>query len=122
MGPKHRVVIIGGGFAGLNAARSLRKAPAEVTLIDRRNHHVFQPLLYQVATGALSPADISAPIRALVRKQKNLEVVLGDVDSIDAVGHVVRLADGEEFPYDTLVVATGARHSYFGKVTSRQVV
>ena len=114
MGPIHRVVLIGGGFAGLNAARSLRNAPAEVTLIDRRNHHVFQPLLYQVATGGLSPADISAPIRALVRRQKNLEVVLGNVESIDPNGRVVRLSDGEEIGYDTLVVATGARHSYFG--------
>ena len=114
MEAKHRVVVIGGGFAGLNAARSLREAPARVTLIDRRNHHVFQPLLYQVATGGLSPADISAPIRALVRKQKNLGVVLGEVESIDANSRVVRLSDGEEMGYDTLVVATGARHSYFG--------
>ena len=111
---KYRVVIIGGGFAGLAAAKALRKAPVEVTLIDRRNHHLFQPLLYQVATGGLSPADISAPIRGLLSKQKNARVLLSEVTEIDAARKELRTSTGT-VPYDTLVVATGASHSYFGK-------
>ncbi len=86
MEDQHHVVIVGGGFAGLNAARSLRRAPVRVTLIDRRNHHLFQPLLYQVATGGLSPADISTPIRALLQGQKNARVILGDVEEVDVGG------------------------------------
>jgi len=108
----HQVVIIGGGFGGLYAARSLRRAAVQVTLVDRRNHHLFQPLLYQVATGALSPANIAAPLRALLRRQANAQVLLGDVVDIDVSGRRVLLADGE-LPYDTLIVAAGATHSYF---------
>src|SRR5690348_865105 len=113
MGP--RVVIVGGGFGGLSAAQTLRRAPVGVTLIDRTNHYLFQPLLYQVATGVLSPADIAMPTRFLLRKQRNAEVLLADVDLIDVGRHVVQ-ADGGRFelPFDFLIVATGARHSYFG--------
>jgi NADH:ubiquinone reductase (H+-translocating) len=115
--PSHRphVVIVGGGFGGLEAARGLRKAPVDVTLIDRTNHYLFQPLLYQVATGLLSPSDIAAPTRFLLRRQKNAEVLMADVESIDPVGRVVRADGGRlEVTYDYLVVAPGARHSYFG--------
>jgi NADH dehydrogenase len=108
------VVILGGGFAGLNAARGLAKAPVRITLVDRRNHHLFQPMLYQVATAALSPGDIASPIRSILRKQRNAEVILGDATAIDANAHTVQLADGASLHYDYLVVATGARHSYFG--------
>ncbi|HEU0165471.1 MAG TPA: FAD-dependent oxidoreductase, partial [Thermomicrobiales bacterium] len=109
-----RVVIIGGGFAGINVAKSLASAPVAVTLIDRRNHHLFAPLLYQVATAQLSPANIAQPIRAITKGQKNLKVVLGEAENIDQEGHKVVLADGKEIPYDYLVVAVGATHSYFG--------
>ena len=112
---QHHVVIVGGGFGGLNTARSLRRAPVRVTLIDRRNHHLFQPLLYQVATGSLSPADISTPIRAILQRQKNTRVILGDVEEVDVGSRTVALADGEQIGYDTLVLAPGARHSYFGR-------
>jgi NADH dehydrogenase len=108
-----RVVILGGGFAGLQAAKTLRKAEARITVIDRQNHHLFQPLLYQVATAALNPSDIAAPIRRVLRRQRNTEVLLADVDRIDADRKVVVLADGE-VPFDYLIVATGATHSYFG--------
>lgn len=108
-----RVVIVGGGFGGLNAARGLRRAPVRITLIDRRNHHLFQPLLYQVATAALNPSDIASPIRRILRKQKNAEVLLAEVKSVDLAGKRVVL-DDEAIPYDYLIVATGARHSYFG--------
>lgn len=107
------IVIIGGGFAGLNAARALRDAPVQITLIDRRNHHLFQPLLYQVATGALSPADIATPLRAMLKDQKNAQVILGEVVDIDPANRQVILTDAI-LPYDTLIVATGARHHYFG--------
>lgn len=99
----------------MNAANQLRKAPADVTVIDRRNHHLFQPLLYQVATGSLSPADISAPIRALLKGQANARVILGEVERIDAADRTVKLDDGGRVPYDTLVIAPGSRHSYFGR-------
>ena len=109
-----KVVILGGGFAGLAAARALRRARVEITLVDRTNHHVFQPLLYQAATAAVSPADITAPIRWLLRKQGNTRVLLGEASEIDVERRTVRLADPEEvLAYDHLVVATGARHSYF---------
>lgn len=109
----HRVVIVGGGFAGLTAAKRLRKSPVRITLVDRRNFHLFQPLLYQVATGQLSPANIAAPLRSILERQKNCEVLLGQVTGFDVPGRRVLLADGE-LPYDTLVVAAGVRHSYFG--------
>ncbi|MEX0641870.1 MAG: NAD(P)/FAD-dependent oxidoreductase [Pirellulales bacterium] len=108
----HRVVIIGGGFAGLTAAQSLRRVPVQVTLIDRRNFHLFQPLLYQVATGALSPANIAAPLRSILERQRNCRVLLGDVHTIDVAARRVHF-DGTEIPYDTLIVAAGASHSYF---------
>ena len=108
------VVIIGGGFGGLWAARALRGAAVEVTLLDRRNHHVFQPLLYQVAMAVLSPGDIASPIRWILRQQRNVEVLLGEVSRIDADRRIVHLTDGAEIPYDYLIVAAGATHSYFG--------
>ncbi len=108
-----RVVIVGAGFGGLNAARALREAPVQVTVIDRNNHHLFQPLLYQVATGVLSPAEISAPIRSVLRKQKNTEVIMGEVTGIDTQEQ--RVLMGDKFvPYDYLILATGARDGYFG--------
>jgi NADH dehydrogenase len=111
--PTHHVVIIGGGFAGLNAALRLKRVPVSVTLIDRRNFHLFQPLLYQVATGVLSPANIAAPLRWIVERQANCEVLLGKVESIDVAGQSV-LVDGVSLPYDTLIVAAGAKYNYFG--------
>src|SRR5579863_880671 len=108
-----RVVIVGAGFGGLNAARALRDAPVQVTVIDRNNHHLFQPLLYQVATGVLSPAEISAPIRSVLSKQKNAEVMLAEVTGVDIEGQRVLMHD-ESVPYDYLIVATGATDSYFG--------
>ena len=109
----HQVVVVGGGFAGLNAVRALRSVRANITLADRRNFHLFQPLLYQVATGGLSPGDIAAPLRAVVGKQKNVRVLLGEVTGFDPVRRMVLLAD-RELPYDTLLVATGAENHYFG--------
>jgi NADH dehydrogenase len=109
----HRVVIVGGGFAGLNAARGLRRAPVEVTLIDRRNFHLFQPLLYQVATGVLSPANIAAPLRWIVERQANCKVLLGEVRDFNVAARRVYF-DGAHLEYDSLIVAAGARHSYFG--------
>jgi len=106
-------VILGGGFGGLYAARALRRAPVRVTLVDRRNHHLFQPLLYQVATAALNPSDIAHPIRRILRHQRNASVVLAEARAIDTAGRRVILSDGE-MSYDYLVVATGATHSYFG--------
>jgi NADH dehydrogenase len=107
-----RVVIIGAGFAGLNAVRALRRTELEVTLVDRHNYHLFQPLLYQVATAALEPADISGPLRQLVRAS-NVKVLLGDVQDIDTGARIVRLAQ-RSLPYDYLILATGSTHSYFG--------
>lgn len=112
-----RVVIIGGGFGGLQAAKALAQAEVQITLLDRRNHHVFTPLLYQVATAGLSPGDIAAPIRWILRKQRNVSVQLADVQSIDTHQQVVHLSDGpgdKQLPYDYLIVATGATHAYFG--------
>ncbi len=109
-----KVVILGGGFAGIHAARGLRHADVRITLIDRRNHHLFQPMLYQVATAALAPSDIASPIRSILRRQENVEVVLGEAASVDCVERAVTLADGSSIDYDYLVIATGARHSYFG--------
>ncbi len=109
----HHVVIIGGGFGGLYAAKALRRAPVEVTLIDRRNFHLFQPLLYQVATGGLSPGEIASPLRYVLRHSLNTEVLLGEVVDLDVAGRRVILRDGEA-AYDTLIVATGSSHHYFG--------
>lgn len=113
---KKRVAIIGAGFAGLAAAQALRKADLEIFLIDRRNHHVFQPLLYQVATAALSPAQIAQPIRAIMRKQENCTVVLGEVTGIDKEGQRI-FGEKGELAYDYLIIATGATHTYFGNDT-----
>lgn len=111
---RHKVVVVGGGFGGLYVAKNLAKADVDVTLIDKRNFHLFQPLLYQVATGTLSPADISSPLRSVLSKSKNTKVLLGEVTDIDPEAQRVVMGD-EKIPYDTLVVATGAKHSYFGK-------
>tara|TARA_R110002020_G_scaffold28548_2_gene90853 strand:+ start:504 stop:1793 length:1290 start_codon:yes stop_codon:yes gene_type:complete len=113
MSQAHRVVIVGGGFAGLACARSLKRADAEVTVIDRRNFHLFQPLLYQVATGELSPANIASPIRSILQKQKNYQVLLGAVSGIDLETQFVQI-DDRQIPFDSLVIATGSTHSYFG--------
>lgn len=109
-----QIVIIGGGFGGLTTARQLRNAPVQVTLIDRRNHHLFQPLLYQVATGELSPADIATPLRRLLKQQANARVVLGEVTDINAAEKQVHLSDGRLVRYDKLIVAAGAGSDYFG--------
>jgi len=110
---KPHVVIVGGGFGGLSAAKALAKAPFDITLVDRTNHHLFQPLLYQVATAGLSPADIAAPIRHVLNGQRNLKVVLGEVSGVDLARKEV-IADDRRVGYDDLVIATGARHAYFG--------
>jgi NADH dehydrogenase len=112
---KTRIVIIGCGFGGLEAARALRDAPVEITLVERTNHHLFQPLLYQVATAGLSAPAIAAPVRSLFRKQINVTTLLGEVTAIDAAAREVRLDDGAPLPYDHLIVAAGATHSYFGR-------
>ena len=114
MNKKPKVVIVGGGFGGLWAANALANMPVDVMLIDRKNHHVFQPLLYQVATAVLSPGEIATPIRRIVHSAKNVEVILGEVVGFDTIGDRVRLDDGTEVPFDYLIVAAGARHAYFG--------
>ena len=113
MATRQRVVILGGGFGGLSAAQKLRRAPVDVTLIDRCNYHLFQPLLYQVATGSLSPANISGPLRQVLKHNKNTTVLLGEAVDIDPANHKVILSDGA-IAYDTLIVATGSSHQYFG--------
>jgi len=110
---KPRVVIVGGGFGGLSTAKGLAHAPFDITVIDRNNHHLFQPLLYQVATAALSPADIAAPIRGILAKQRNVRIMLAEVSGVDTVRKEV-IADGRRVGYDYLVLTTGARHAYFG--------
>ena len=112
--PRPRVVIIGGGFGGLYAARALKQASVDVTLVDRTNHHLFQPLLYQVATATLAPTDITAPIRWLLRKQSNTRVLMAEVTAIDVATRRLTLDDGGTLAYDYLIVAAGSRHSYFG--------
>lgn len=112
--PRHHVVIVGGGFGGMAAVQSLLKADVDITIIDRRNHHLFQPLLYQVATTALSPSEIAWPIRYLNRRHTNVRTLLGTVTGIDRDGHRVLLEDGDAVPFDSLILATGARHAYFG--------
>ncbi len=114
MADQHKVVIIGGGFGGLSAALKLKRTPVEVTLVDRHNYHLFQPLLYQVATGSLSPANVASPLRQVLHKQKNTKVLLGEAIHIDAAKRRVILSDGF-LDYDTLIVATGATHQYFGR-------
>src|ERR1700719_3292151 len=114
MAPRHRVLILGGGFAGLNAAQKLKSAPVEVTLIDRRNFHLFQPLLYQVATGSLSPGEIAAPLRGVLSRQKNTRVLLGEVVDISPESKCISLADGASVEYDFLIVAAGSQSSYYG--------
>ncbi|MFN8446826.1 MAG: NAD(P)/FAD-dependent oxidoreductase [Caldilineaceae bacterium] len=110
----HRVVIVGGGFGGLYATQSLRKAAVSIVLIDKRNFHLFQPLLYQVATGALSPANIAAPLRAILKHQSNVTTLLGEVVDIDPKQRTLQLAEGNQVEYDTLIVAAGVRYNYFG--------
>jgi len=112
---RRQIVIVGGGFGGLTAARALRNVDADITLIDRTNHHLFQPLLYQVATASLAPSDISAPIRWILRRQQNTTVFLGDVRSVDVERRVVCVDyESREIPYDYLIIAAGSRHAYFG--------
>ncbi len=108
------MVILGGGFGGLYAAKALKKAPVQVTLLDRRNFHLFQPLLYQVATGSLSPGEIASPLRSVLRRQKNTQVLLGTAVDLDAQGHRLILDGGRAVEYDSLIVATGSADSYFG--------
>src|SRR5437016_13747161 len=109
-----RVIIVGGGFGGLRAAQALKSAPVEVTLLDRRNYHLFQPLLYQVATGSLSPGEIAAPLRSVFSRQKNTRVLLGEVVDLDPVTKRVMLADGASIEYDSLIVAAGSQTFYYG--------
>lgn len=116
----HRVVILGGGFGGLHAAKALRSAPVDVTLVDRRNYHLFQPLLYQVATGSLSPGEIAAPLRGILGRQKNARVLLGEAEDIDPAGKRITLRDGASLEYDSLIVATGSESTYFGNDSWRE--
>ena len=113
-----RIIIVGGGFGGLAAAKALRKTPAEIILIDRTNHHLFQPLLYQVATSALTPSQIATPIRGILRNQKNAMVIMGEVTGVDKEQKCVFVTNADRgdvpVPYDYLILATGATHSYFG--------
>lgn len=120
MAQRHQVVILGGGFAGLNAAQKLKRAPVDITLIDRRNFHLFQPLLYQVATGSLSPGEIAAPLRGVLSRQKNARVLLGEAVDLDPNGKQVVLKDGACIAYDSLIVATGSKTSYYGNDAWRE--
>src|SRR5215831_6010176 len=120
MEQKHKVVILGGGFGGLAAAQKLKRAPVAVTFIDRRNFHLFQPLLYQVATGSLSPGEIAAPLRSVLSRQKNVRVLLGEAVEVDPEAKRVILRDGDSYPYDSLIVATGSQTSYYGNDAWRQ--
>jgi len=115
MSERCKVVIVGGGFGGLSAAQKLNSDLVEVTLIDRRNYHLFQPLLYQVATGSLSPGEIASPLRSVLSRQKNTRVWLGTVADVDPASKRVILADGTNLPYDSMIVAAGSETSYFGQ-------
>ena len=116
----YKILILGGGFAGLYAAKALRHAKAAITVVDRRNFHLFQPLLYQVATGSLSPGEIAAPLRGVLARQKNTRVLLGQAVDIDPAARQVTLDDGASLPYDTLIVACGTVSAYFGHDEWRQ--
>ena len=118
---QHRVIILGGGFAGLLAAQKLKRAPVHVRLFDRRNFHLFQPLMYQVATGSLSPGEIAAPLRSVLSRHKNTEVLLGEAADIDPASKRIILKDGAQFEYDSLIVATGSQTSYYGNDAWREV-
>jgi NADH dehydrogenase len=120
MSNPHRVIILGGGFGGLSAAQKLKRAPVEVILLDRRNFHLFQPLMYQVATGSLSPGEIAAPLRGVLSRQKNTQVLLGEAADIDPVAKKITLLDSACFQYDSLIVATGSETSYYGNDSWRQ--
>src|ERR1700716_896672 len=120
MEKRHRVIVLGGGFGGLNAAQKLKRAPVEVTLIDKRNFHLFQPLMYQVATGSLSPGEIAAPLRGVLSRQKNTQVLLGEAADVDPEIKRVTLCDGATFEYDSLIVATGSQTSYYGNDSWRE--
>ena len=111
---RHHVVVVGAGFGGLETVRALARAPVRITMVDRRNHHLLQPLLYQVATASLAPSEIAWPIRHLLRKRREVTTVLASVEAVDKAARLVRLDDGSMLAYDTLMLATGARHAYFG--------
>src|SRR6056297_3815545 len=114
MGERTHVVIVGGGFGGISAAKKLKKADVDITIIDKTNHHLFQPLLYQVATAALSPGDIAVPIRAILGQRKGLKVLLGKVLSVNKQENYVKLESGKKVSFDYLVLAPGAQYNYFG--------
>jgi NADH:ubiquinone reductase (H+-translocating) len=116
----HRVIVLGGGFGGLSAVRRLKRTPAEVILFDRRNFHLFQPLMYQIATGSLSPGEIAAPLRGVLSRQKNTQVLLGEVSDINPAAKKIQLLDGATFDYDSLIVATGSQTSYYGNDAWRE--
>jgi NADH dehydrogenase len=120
MAQPHRVIVLGGGFGGLSAVQRLKRAPVEVILIDRRNFHLFQPLMYQIATGSLSPGEIAAPLRGVLSRQKNTQVLLGEVSDIDPDAKNIHLLDGATFDYDSLIVATGSQTSYYGNDSWRE--
>src|SRR6056297_976320 len=114
MGERTHVVIVGGGFGGISAAKKLKKADVDITIIDKTNHHLFQPLLYQVATAALSPGDIAVPIRAILGQRKGLRVLLGNVINVNKKDHYIELKNGRQINFDYLVLAPGAQYNYFG--------
>ncbi len=120
MNRQSKMIIVGGGFGGLCAAQALKSAPVEVTLIDRRNYHLFQPLLYQIATGSLSPGEIAAPLRSVLSRQENTRVLMGEVQDIDPVSKRVLLADGASLEYDSLIVAAGSQSFYYGHESWRE--